>query len=312
MKTLSVIIPAYNEENMIAKTARTISQVLEDAHISYELLFINDGSRDMTWPAIQKAAEENPRVVGICFSRNFGKEAAMFAGLEQTAGDCAVIIDCDLQHPPEKIVEMYRLWEEGYEVVEGVKEDRGKEGAFHRFCANTFYKIISRLTKIDMANASDFKLMDRKVVDILVSMPERNRFFRALSSWVGFKKTTVGFRVQERTAGKSKWSAKSLIRYAVANITSFSSAPMQIASFLGGISLLTAAIGAIVSLVCRIIGKPLSPFTGLVFWMLLIGGAVLLGLGILGYYTARLYEEVKGRPPYIIATVTRTESPKNS
>ena len=165
MKKLSVIIPAYNEEKMIHKTASTISEILSKSGIPYELLFINDGSKDTTWPAIMKECQENPCVTGICFSRNFGKEAAMFAGLEQSKGDCAVIIDCDLQHPPEKIVEMYRLWEEGYEIIEGVKEDRGEEGRFHRFCANTFYKIISRLTKIDMSNASDFKLMDRKVVD---------------------------------------------------------------------------------------------------------------------------------------------------
>ena len=176
---LSVILPSYNEEQMIPVASETVSRILDEAGIEHELLFVDDGSRDKTWEEIEKAAAENPRVVGLHFSRNFGKEAAMFAGLAQAGGDCCVVIDCDLQHPPEKIVEMYRLWQEGYEVVEGVKVDRGAESGMHRFAAKSFYKLISRAAGLDMADASDFKLLDRKVVDALNQMPERN-VFRAL------------------------------------------------------------------------------------------------------------------------------------
>ena len=218
---LSIIVPAYNEEQMVPLAEQAISQLMQQENIPYELLFINDGSKDSTWAQICHAAEKNENVVGVNFSRNFGKEAAMFAGLEKASGDCCVIIDCDLQHPPEKIVEMYRLWQEGYEVVEGVKDDRGSESAAHRFMANTFYGIISKMTGFDMADSSDFKLLDRKVVDTLNQMKERNVFFRALSFWVGFKKATVSYSVRERAAGQSKWSTKALFKYAITNITSF-------------------------------------------------------------------------------------------
>ena len=229
---LSVILPSYNEEKMIAKATARMAEILQPEKIDYELLFIDDGSRDGTWAQINEAAEKDSHVVGVHFSRNFGKEAAMFAGLEQARGDCCVVIDCDLQHPPEKIVEMYRLWEQGYEVVEGIKEDRGEESGLHKFAANSFYGLISKATGMDMSSSSDFKLLDRKVVDTLNSLPERNVFFRALSFWVGYKKTSVSYCVQERTEGVSKWSTKSLIKYALTNISSFSSAPLHIVTVL--------------------------------------------------------------------------------
>ena len=197
---LSVIIPAYNEQEMIPKAAATIAEILEQAEISYELLFVNDGSRDLSWQCIEEAADQNPSIRGLNFSRNFGKESAMFAGLSEAEGDCVVVIDCDLQHPPEKIVEMYRLWQEGYEVVEGIKISRGKESPVHTFAASCFYKLIGSATGFDMSRASDFKLLDRKAVNVLLNMKEKNAFFRALSSWVGFKTTEVPFEVQELDA----------------------------------------------------------------------------------------------------------------
>ena len=197
---LSVVLPSYNEEKMIPIATGRLGKILGDAKIDYELLFVDDGSRDNTWKEIQRCSREDRHVVGVHFSRNFGKESAMFAGLEQSRGDCVVVMDCDLQHPPEKIVDMYRLWEQGYEVVEGIKEDRGEESAFHKFASNSFYSLISRATGMDMGASSDFKLLDRKVVDTLNALPERNVFFRALSFWVGFKKAEVLYRVQERTA----------------------------------------------------------------------------------------------------------------
>ena len=234
---LSVILPAYNEKDMIPVAAETLAGILDKEGIAFELLFVNDGSTDGTWDAICRAREKDPRVCGICFSRNFGKEAAMFAGLEKARGDCCVVLDCDLQHPPEKIVEMYRLWEQGYEVVEGIKEDRGQETGLHRFAANSFYGLISRATGMDMASSSDFKLLDRKVVDTLNAMPERNVFFRALSFWVGFRRAEVKYDVRERTAGESKWSTRALIKYAVTNIGSFSSAPLHLITVMGVIAL---------------------------------------------------------------------------
>ena len=246
-------------------------------------------------------------MVGVHFSRNFGKESAMFAGLETAKGDCVVVLDCDLQHPPEKIVEMYRLWEEGYEVVEGIKEDRGEESGLHRFAANSFYGIISRATGMDMASSSDFKLLDRKVVDTLNSLPERNVFFRALSFWVGYKKAEVSYRVQERTEGESKWSTKSLIKYAITNITSFSSVPLHMVTVMGLITLVVAVVFGVISLVQKIMGIAQPGFTTVILLLLLIGSFLMISLGIIGYYLARIYDEIKGRPRYIISRICGRE-----
>lgn len=302
---LSVITPAYNEEQMIHKTAKTISGILEGENIDYEIVFVNDGSKDNTWKKIREAGEENSKVRGICFSRNFGKESAMFAGLAEAKGDCVVVIDCDLQHPPKKIVEMYRLWEQGYEIVEGVKASRGKESGMHAFAAKCFYSLISNATNIDMSHASDFKLLDRKAVNVLLNMPEKNAFFRALSSWVGFKSTQIEYDVQEREAGESKWSTKSLIKYAITNITSFTSVPMQIVTVLGGIMFVVTAVLAVIALVQKILGQSLDGFTTVIILQCFTGGVVMLSLGIIGYYIAKIYDEIKGRPRYIISERTK-------
>lgn len=218
---LSIVLPSYNEEENISRTALILSDLMNQEQIDFELVFVNDGSKDATWSEICKASNNSNHIVGVNFSRNFGKESAIIAGLSHSRGDCCVVMDCDLQHPPETVVEMYRLWEQGYLVVEGVKRSRGKESKLHTFAAGTFYRLMSMAVKIDMAKASDFKLLDRKVVDALLRMPEHNSFFRALSSWVGYKATSIEFDVQERVEGESKWSVKSLISYAVNNITFF-------------------------------------------------------------------------------------------
>lgn len=298
---LSVVIPAYNEQAMIDTTAKTISGILKENNISYELLFVNDGSKDKTWENIQSAAEKYDGVRGLCFSRNFGKESAMMAGLANAEGDCAVVIDCDLQHPPEKIVEMYRLWEQGYEVIEGVKADRGEESALHRFSAKCFYSLISKATKIDMSRASDFKLMDRRAVDVLLNLREKDAFFRALSSWVGFKTTQIEFEVQERTEGESKWSTWSLVKYAVSNISSFSAAPMQIVTVLGVLMLIVTAVFGLISIVQKIMGVALGGFTTVILLQLFTGSIIMMSLGVIGYYIAKIYEEVKDRPRFIIS-----------
>ena len=298
---LSVVLPAYNEEESVPLAADVIGDLLTKAGIDHELIFVNDGSRDHTWRAIQEAAARRPQVRGIRFSRNFGKEAAIFAGLAQAKGDCCVVLDCDLQHPPEKILEMYRLWQQGWQVVEGVKISRGKESPLHTLAAKTFYRFLSGATRIDMSHASDFKLLDRRAVDVLVAMREKNAFFRALSSWIGFDTAQVEFEVQPRAAGESKWSLRSLTRYAVTNLAAFSTAPLQIVTILGGLVFLCSLVLGCWSLWQKINGQALEGFTTVILLLLLIGSALMVCLGILGYYIAKIYEEIKDRPRYIVA-----------
>ena len=303
MSKLSVVLPAYNEELMVGKTCRVLAEVLTKAKIPYELVVVNDGSGDRTWEEIQKAGERDANVTGILFSRNFGKEAAIFAGLAQACGDVVAVMDCDLQHPPEVLVKMYRLWEQGYEVVEGIKKSRGTETVFHRKSAGFFYRIMSRATGFNMENASDFKLLDRKAVESVLSMPERSMFFRATSSWVGFKSTSVLFEVQEREAGESKWSTGSLIRYAFRNIVAFTTLPLQFVTIGAGGCFICSLLLLIYSLVRYFTGHAVEGYTTLLIVMLFIGSAVMMSLGIIGYYIARIYEEVKRRPRYIVSRI---------
>ena len=297
---LSVVLPAYNEEESVPLAADVIGDLLTKAGIDHELIFVNDGSRDHTWRAIQEAAARRPQVRGIRFSRNFGKEAAIFAGLAQARGDCCVVLDCDLQHPPEKILEMYRLWQQGWQVVEGVKISRGKESPLHTLAAKTFYRFLSGATRIDMSHASDFKLLDRRAVDVLVAMREKNAFFRALSAWIGFETAQVEFEVQPRAAGRSKWSLRSLTRYAATNLAAFSTAPLQVVTFLGVLVFLCSLVLGVHSLWQKINGQALEGFTTVILLLLLIGSALMVCLGILGYYIAKIYEEIKDRPRYIV------------
>lgn len=302
-KLLSVIVPAYNEAPMIAKTARTIASILEQAKIPYEVIFVNDGSKDDTWEKIKAVEKEREHIRGIHFSRNFGKESAMFAGLFYAKGDCCVLIDCDLQHPPEKIVEMYHLWEEGYEIVEAVKASRGQESLFHAMGAKGFYTLISIATGIDMQRASDFKLLDRKAVTTLLNMKEKNVFFRALSSWIGFRTIQIEFEVQERTEGESKWSPWALVKYAISNISSFSSAPMQIVTVMGVLMLLLSVVLGVNALYQKFTGVALGGFTTVILLQLFTGSMIMISLGVIGYYISKIYEEVKGRPRYIVSEV---------
>jgi len=305
---LSVIIPAYNEGQIIEKTANTLSEVLEKAEISYELIFVDDGSRDDTWENIVRVSQSGFRVRGVHFSRNFGKEAAMFAGLEQVSGDAAVVIDCDLQHPPTKIPEMYELWKEGYEVIEGVKSDRGEESGMHKAVSNAFYWFMSKATGCDMRNASDFKLLDRKVVDTLNHIPERNVFFRALSFWAGYKSTTVSYEVQERETGESKWSTRKLFVYAITNMLAFTSVPLHLVTGLGMLTLAISIVLGIVSLVQKIAGTAEPGFTTVILIILFIGSILMISLGIIGAYLEKIYDEVKGRPRYIVSETCGKEN----
>lgn len=300
---LSVVLPAYNEEKMIQKAADTIDRILNAEEIPYEIVFVNDGSKDRTWEEIERAAERNPNVTGVNFSRNFGKESAMYAGLASASGDCCAVMDCDLQHPPEKLIEMFRLWEQGYEVIEGVKTSRGKENMLHRKSAGFFYRIMSRTTGFDMQNASDFKLLDRKAVQSVLSMPERSMFFRATSSWVGYRSTFVFFEVKEREAGESKWSTRALISYAFRNIVAFTTLPLQFVTAGAVGCFICSLILLVYSLVRYFTGHAVEGYTTLLIVLLFIGSAVMMSLGIIGYYIARIYEEVKRRPRYIVSKI---------
>ncbi len=299
-KLLSVVIPAHNEQDNIALAVGRVGGILDAAGIRHEFVFVDDGSSDDTWKNLCDAAKANPCVRAVRLTRCFGKEAAIYAGLEAATGDCSVVIDCDMQHPPEKIPEMWRLWREGYEIIEGVKRERGHESALHKFSAHMFYNMISNASGVDMSRSSDFKLLDRKAVLVLLNMPERNTFFRALSAWVGFRSTQVEFEVQPRTAGETKWKPMKLFSYAVSNITSFTSAPLYMVIFLGVIMLMAAIVLGIEALHSYITGIAFEGFTTVILLLLFIGSILMISLGIIGYYISKIYEEVKRRPRYVV------------
>ena len=304
---LSIIIPAYNEEQCIKRAYNAIHSLLAENNIESEFIFVNDGSSDRTHEIINELSSEQDNIIGLHFSRNFGKESAISAGLAAVSGNCAVVIDCDLQHPPEKIIEMYRLWEQGYEIVEGIKKERGQEKKMHSIGAKFFYSVISHMAGFDMANSSDFKLLDRKVIDVLNEMPERG-FFRAISYWVGYNKTIVEYDVGERVDGESKWSTHGLIKYALSNISSYSTAPMQTVTVLGVLMLIISVIFGVWALIDKITGRALEGMTTVIIITIFIGSIIMISLGIIGYYIARIYEEIKGRPKYIISSTVKSET----
>ena len=301
---LSIVIPDFNEEENIRNTAQVVKTVMDDAQIPYEIIFVSDGSTDNTYGQILELAKEDSHIRGLEFSRNFGKEPAMFAGLSAIKGGCAVVMDCDLQHPPQTIAKMYRKWLEGFEVVEGMKNTRGKESVFHRFFATVFYGTISAFTGFDMENSSDFKLLDKKVVQVLLDMPERKTFFRAMSFWAGFKSCQVHYNVGERAYGTTKCSFFKLARYAISNIVSYSTRPLTFVSYMGVLSLIGGLLVAIQTLVRWLSGRSLEGFTTVILLILFIGGGILLGLGIIGGYISAIYQEVKHRPRYVIRSNT--------
>lgn len=309
---LSIILPVYNEENNIKRAYQAIKDVLLPKAIDFELVFVNDGSRDGSFEVIRELAEKvsDAKIMGLSFSRNFGKEAAIFAGLSHATGDVCAVMDCDLQHPPETLLEMYALWEQGFEIIEGVKRSRGKENPVYKAFAKLFYKLISHSTGIEMYRSSDFKMLDRKVVDEYVKLTERNIFFRALSSWLGYKSAVVEFDVKERVSGTTKWSIKSLVRYAVGSITSFTTAPMQLITFSGIVFFIFALILGIQSIVKWAMGHALEGFTTVILLLLLTGSLIMISLGIIGYYLARIYEEIKGRPRCIVEEIVKSSGEK--
>lgn len=307
---LSIILPSYNEEINIERTATSLKEILQKNNISYELIFINDGSTDNTWKKIDSCGQSDPNIKGISFSRNFGKEACITAGLRNCHGDCCVVMDCDLQHPPEVVVKMYRLWENGYEIVEGVKSTRGQESRIHKIFAKSFYNIISKLIGINMKDSSDFKLLDRKVINAICEFPEKNTFFRALSFWVGFKSVKISYDVLPREFGTTKWSFKKLFLYAINNLSSFTTVPLQFITIIGGFLSIISIIGFFKLFVDFICGYTVKSFFWISLLLIFLMSCIMVGLGILGYYVAKIYREVIGRPQYIISDICNFENEK--
>ena len=297
---LSVIIPVFNEEEIVAETYRVLEEELKN--VEHELIFVNDGSKDRTREIVEGLLPGNPNNKIVNFSRNFGHQAAFSAGLDHATGDAVVIIDGDLQDPPSLIHEMLEKWREGYQVVYAQRNKRKGETIFKRFTAFAFYRIIGKLTSIDIPpDTGDFRLMDRCVVNQLTNLPERSRFLRGLVCWVGFNKIGVKYDRAERTAGTSKYPLKKMMRLAFDGITGFSSAPLKISFYLG----FTAVIVGFGLLVWSILEKFLNPATTVPGWASLMtaivffGGVQLISIGILGEYIGRIYDEVKQRPLYI-------------
>lgn len=300
-KILTVVMPVYNEGQIIRDGVVHTIQVLQGAGIAHEIILVDDGSKDDTWPRLSELAQDYPQVRAVRLSRNFGKEGAMSAGLDRARGDCAVVMDCDMQHPPEVLPQMVRLWaEEGYQVVEGVKNTRGKESKLHAWAANGFYGLLKTASGIDLHNASDFRLLDRAALEAWKRMPERQTFFRAMSTWVGFSRTQVYFDVAPRVAGVSRFSPRRLIGLGLHAITSFSAAPLHLVTMAGILLLTLFALLGLQTLYMKLSGKAVEGFTTVILLLLIIGGVLMVALGIIGLYIAKIYEEVKGRPRYLV------------
>ncbi len=304
---LIILMPFYNEEKQIPLTVTRLREIIDPLSIEYYLLLVDDGSKDGTWAAIAKAAADNPKHVrGLKLSRNFGKEAAICAGLDQADADAVILMDGDLQHPPEFIPEMLRLWKDGgYDIVEGVKSSRGKESLGSRLNATVFYGLFHKVSGYKLANASDFKLLDRKVVLKWRQFSEHNTFFRGLSAWLGFNRVTFEFEVADRQTGQSRWSFRQLMRLSTNAITSFSAMPLQLITTIGLLFLVGAFILLIQTLVNFFTGAAANGFTTIIVVELIIGACIMISLGLIGTYIARIFEEVKNRPRYIISEDTQ-------
>jgi len=304
-----ILMPFYNEEKQIPITIETLLHMKELEGYSYSLLMIDDGSKDNTWNAICDGAKKYPgKVRGLHFSRNFGKESAICAGLDYADTDAVILMDGDLQHPPEYIPQMLHLWQEGYDVVEGVKVSRQKESLGGKIMAKLFYGLFKKVAGYDLENASDFKLLDKKVITHWRSLQEHNTFFRGLSQWLGFERISVPFTVAERTTGTSRFTLRKLIRLSLDAITAFSAVPLQIITGIGFLFLLGALILAIQTVVKFFIGTSAGGFPTVILIELTVGACVMISLGLIGTYISRIFDEVKNRPRYIISEDTKNIS----
>ncbi|CAG2128505.1 putative glycosyltransferase [Cupriavidus yeoncheonensis] len=299
MTMISVVVPLYNEEAIVTRNLQIIAREAESENHTLEVIAVNDGSTDGTWAQICSAAASDSRIRGVNFTRNFGKEAAILAGLMEARGDAVIVIDADLQHPPALIPEMIGLWKSGFPVVEAVKASRGREGLASGLFARAFYTLFHRLSELDIAGHSDFKLLDRAVVQTYINLPERNRFFRGLIHWAGFRSAHIPFEVAERDVGGSKWNKLKLLKYAVNNITMFSSFPLKSITWLGALMFILGGIVGAMSLIQKAEGSALDGFTTVNLLIIMTSSILMVSLGIIGHYLSRIYDEIKGRPPFV-------------
>jgi polyisoprenyl-phosphate glycosyltransferase len=296
---LSVVAPVYDEEELIEEFVRRATAAV--AGFPFELILVNDGSKDRTPELLDRIADTDPRVRVVHLSRNFGHQAALTAGLEHARGDAVAMIDADLQDPPELIVEMMREWSEGADVVYAVRREREGETAFKLATASWFYKLFDKLAQVDLEpNSGDFRLLDRRALDALLSMTERSRFLRGMTVWVGFSQTAVSYERDARHAGETKYTLRKMLRFSLDAIASFSHVPLQLATYAGLMSAGLAFVAIPVVIVLHFSGSYLPGFGSITIAILLLGGIQLIALGVIGEYVGRIYDEVKHRPLYIV------------
>ncbi len=303
LPTYSIIAPIYNEEESLPELYRRVSEVMDQTNEPWELVLVNDGSKDHSAEIIRELAAKDRRIRPVIFARNFGHQIAVTAGLDYSRGQAVVIIDADLQDPPELILDMIQKWKEGWEVVYAVRKEREGESWFKLFTASLFYRMIYRITDVKIPlDTGDFRLMDRKVVNVMNTMRERHRFLRGMSAWVGFKQTGVTYNRSARFAGETKYPFKKMFRLALNAITGFSYFPLQVATYIGFIAAAIAIIAIPVVIILRATGEhPLLGQATTLLAVLFLGGVQLISLGILGEYIGRIYDEVKGRPLYVVS-----------
>lgn len=302
-KLISVVIPVYFEEAVVEECYRRLTEVLGRMSLAYELVFINDGSRDRTLEILDSISQRDKRVKVISFSRNFGHQVAVTAGVDRAKGDAVIIIDADLQDPPEIIPEMVNLWQKGYEVVYGKRKKRKGETFFKRATAKLFYKFLTRMSDVKIPrDTGDFRLIDRKVVEALKKMPERNRFLRGMISWVGYRQTALEYERDARYAGSTKYPLKKMMKFAIDGILSFSSKPLRLAQYLGFFAVIVALSIFMYAFVYKIAGGKnlVYGWASIMTTVSFLGGVQLICVGILGEYIGRIYDEIKGRPLYIV------------
>ena len=302
-RKLSVVIPGLNEEAAIPALIERLKPVLERTGLDWEIIFIDDGSTDGTLPLLKSLNSRDPRIKAVSLSRNFGKEIAAAAGLNYASGDAAVLMDADLQHPPELIEEFLKRWQEGYQVVYGRRRDRDADGLLHRASARLFYSAFEQLSGTVLPEgAGDFRLLDRKAIDAMNRMGERVRFNKGLYAWMGFRSVGVSFTVPRRASGISRWRPRQLLRFAFDGITSFTTIPLRVWSYLGlVISLLAFGYAIMVLVKTLLFGADVPGYPTLIISVMFFAGVQLISLGVLGEYLGRMYEEVKGRPLFLVA-----------
>lgn len=298
----SIIVPLYNEELVIRETYRRLKKVMNSTKEPYEIIFVNDGSKDKTVEMVKEICSMDVSIKLLSFSRNFGHQVAITAGMEHSSGQAIIVIDADLQDPPEVMLKMIEKWKEGYDVVYGKRLKRNGETFFKKFTAKMFYKILRNMSDVDIpTDAGDFRLIDRKVCEALKSLPEHNRYVRGLVSWIGFKQTGVEFVREERFAGETKYPLKKMLKLAFDGITAFSYKPLKIAASLGSIATISGFVYLLVLLLEKLFTSiAISGWAVAIAAMLFLSGLILVTLGIIGEYIGRIYDEAKGRPIYII------------